>query len=104
MMSSSNSIVLSDEQFLVRTKLSKPFSIHDIRYKGHADEWFKGKRLEVRSELKTSLNFAKDLTWCILNMKCHIMSRSLVNTRKKNCTWLSLFTSAESGNTQFYIS
>lgn len=37
MMSFSNSIILSDEQFLVRAKLSKPFSIHDIKYKGHAD-------------------------------------------------------------------
>ena len=68
----------------MRAKLSKPFSIHDIKYKGHADERFKGKRLELHSDFKTALNFAKDLTWCILNMKCHIMSRSLVNTRKKN--------------------
>lgn len=34
-------------------------------------------------------------------MKCHIMSRSLVNTHKKKCTWLSLFTSARFGNTHF---
>lgn len=34
-------------------------------------------------------------------MKCHIMSRSLVNTHKKKCTWLSLFTIARFGNTQF---
>lgn len=67
----------------MRAKLSKPFSIHDIKYKGHADERFKGKRLELHSDFKTALNFAKDLTWCILNMKCHIMSRSLVNIRKK---------------------
>jgi len=57
----------------------------------------KGKRLELHSDLKTSLNFAKDLTWCILNMKCHIMSRSLVNTRKKNapdCRYLRVHSPA----------
>ena len=54
MMSFSNSIVLSDEQFLASAKLTKPFSIHDhdIRYKGHVDEYWamlmKGKGLDLK--------------------------------------------------------